>query len=419
MMLAFGTFRVDVVRRTVTKDGVPVHLTLKCMELLIAFVRNPGKTLSKEDLLEQAWPDPTASDATLAQHVFLLRRALRTGSREWIRTVPNVGYCFTGEVVTIDDGGDERTRALRAYIEGARHFRDIGTERALRSAIDLCSHAIALEDAHASAYALRASCWRLLAESMHVEPLPCLQAAQADVHAALARNSQNADVRIEAASCAALLDRDPVQVRRHLDAASQLEPLHPGLPHARVWLALMCGRLEEALRTGRAFGGALYGAALYMTRDFARAGEIFDLSADRDPAVRIMRGSCRLLMNDLDGALEDFHSVYYAENAALGGAVSVRHYALGLYVFALARSGQVRAARARVRQLERLARQRYVSPMARAAAHLGLQEIDAAMECVREALRRFDPWSAFVAVDPVFEELRSNEEFAALIRSAA
>ncbi|HET6896146.1 MAG TPA: winged helix-turn-helix domain-containing protein [Candidatus Baltobacteraceae bacterium] len=418
MMHAFGDFKVDVVRRTVTKNGVPVHLTLKCMELLVAFVRNPGKTLSKEDLLEQAWPDPTASDATLAQHVFLLRRALRTKSYEWIRTVPNVGYCFTADVVTIDEGDDERTRALRAYIEGARAFRDIGTERALRSAIDLCSHAIALEDALAPAYALRASCWRLLAESMHVEPLPCLQAAQADVQAALARNSQNADVRIEAASCAALLDRDPSQVHRHLEAASRLEPLHPALPHARVWLALMCGRIEEALSMGRVYGGALYGAALYMTRDFARAAEIFDLSADRNPAVRVMRGSCRMLMNDVAGALDDFHGVYYTDDATLGGAVSVRHYALGLYVFALARSGQVRAARAHVRRLERLARQRYVSPMARAAAHLGLQEIDAAVECVREALCRLDPWSAFVTVDPVFEELRSREEFAALMSAA-
>lgn len=419
MMFAFGPYTVDDARRTVTKNGMPLRLTLRCIELLIAFVRSPGKTLTKEELLQAAWPDPQASDATLAQHVFLLRRALRHERCEWIRTVPNVGYRFVGEVRGLDGDEDERSRTMRAYMQGAEQFRDIGSERALRAGIDLCTHAIALEDSNAQAYVLRASCWRLLAESMHAEPLPCLQAAQTDVNAALARDPANADVRIEAAFCAALLERDALRVQRHLDSAQRLQPSHPALPHARVWLALMCGRRDEALRIARSYGGALYGAALYMTRDFARAREIFDRYADRNPAVRVMRGACRMFTGDVSAALEDFRAVYYDDAQGEGGAPSVRHYALGLYVYALARSGDASCARSRLRRLERLSRQRYVSPMARAAAHVGLGEMTEAIACVREAVQRSDPWSVYAAVDPMLDDLRGHPEFSDAMRSAA
>lgn len=419
MMLAFGPFTVDDVRRTATKNGKPLRLTLRCIELLIAFVRNPEKTLTKQQLLDAAWPDPQASDATLAQHVFLLRRALRHERCEWIRTVPNVGYRFDGEVISLDRDDDERGRAVRTYLESARRFREIGSERGLRCAIDLCTHAISAGETRADAYLLRASCWRLLAESMYAEPLPCLQAAQADVQAALERDALSADIRIEAALCAGLLERDALGIQRHLDAAQRIQPGHPGLAHARVWLALMCGRREEALRHSRPVGGALHAAALYMNRDFQRARDLFDVNAVESPAIRVMRGACRLFTGDMHGAIADLHAVYYGEAAETGGMPSVRHYALGLYIYALARSGDERTARGHVRELQRVAQKRYVSPMAQAAAHLGLNEPEQAIAFVGDALRRCDPWSAYVTVDPLLDELRAHPKFAEATRSAA
>lgn len=416
MMFAFGPFTVDVERRAVFKNGVPLRLTLRCAELLIAFVRNPGKPLSKQELLEAAWPDPQASDATLAQHVFLLRRALRHDGCVWIRTVPNVGYCFTGNVSRVEHVDDERANALRTYMQGARSMRDIGSERALRSAIDLCTHAIALDERNASAYALRASCWRLLAESMHAEPLPCLQSAQLDAAEALTHDAQDAGAHIEAAFSAALLARDDAAAQRHLRAAQN----HPALAHARVWIALMGGRTDEALRVAREAGGALHAAALYMARDFAAARAILERWPERDLAARVVRGACRLFERDFGGALLDFHSVYYADLDADGqGVPSVRHYALGFYIHTLAKMGRTQAARERVNELENLACKRYVSPMARAAAHLGLGEPARAIALVKEALRRFDPWSAYVLVDPLLEELRTHPQFSDLTSSAA
>lgn len=419
VVFAFGPFTVDVLRRTVTKNGVPLRLTLKCVELLIAFVRNPGKPLTKEELLEAAWPDPQASDATLAQHVFLLRRALRHDGCVWIRTVPNVGYCFSADVTALSRD-DERARALSAYLEGARTFRDVGTERALRSAIDLCGRAISLDEANAGAYALRASCWRLLAESMHAEPVPCLQSARADSEAAMARDGANADARLEAALCAALLERDGRTAARHLEAAQRIRPHDAALGRAQVWLALMDGRRDEAVRVARQLGGPLYAAALYMNGEIARAQALLENAAGNDLAVRLMRGACRLLAGDARKAQDDLRFVYYAQGeGGEGGTPSVRQYALALYIFALAKLGDVHAARTRARALHTLAQTRYVSPMARAVAHLALGEHDAAIAFVEEAVRRRDPWSAYVPIDPILGELRAHPRFGDLALPAA
>lgn len=419
MMFAFGPFTVDVERRTVFKNGVPLRLTLRCIELLIAFVRDPGKNLSKQHLLDAAWPDPQASDATLAQHVFLLRRALRHEGIEWIRTIPNIGYIFTGKVCVMETGG-ERASALRTYIDGARTMRDIGSERALRSAIDLCTHALALDDASAAAYALRASCWRLLAESLHAEPLPCLQSAKADALEALAHRPDDADACIEAALSAALLDRDAAAAQRHFNTALRCAPNHPALARTGVWIALMDGRTDEALRIGRDVGGAVHAAALYMAHDFSGARAILERWPESDLAARVIRGACRLFERDFGAALLDFHAVYYADaDTDAGGVPSVRQYALGLYIYTLAKMGCTQAARDRARGLERLKTKRYVSPMARAAAYLGLGDHARALGLIDEALQRFDPWSAYVLVDPLLDEVRECPEFSALASNAA
>jgi tetratricopeptide (TPR) repeat protein len=388
--------------------------------LLLAFARNPGKVLTKQQLVELAWPDPEASDATLAQHVFLLRRALRHEGTEWIRTVPNVGYCFAAQVRTIEPDDDERTRAWRSYIDAAERLEAIGSERALRSAIDLCTHALALDDSHARPFALRASCWRLLGDSMYAEPLSCFQAAQSDVEAALARNSRDASAHIEAAYAAALLYRQFSHAQQHLDAAQREEPAHPELARARVRCAVMNARCDEALHYAPATGGALYAWVLYLMRDYERARQIFDRYAGEDPAARLVRGACSLFAGEVSAALGDFRAVYYAEMAARDGAVpSVRQCALALYIYTLGKSGERDDAREHLRQLETLSLQRYVSPMAFALAHIGLAEFDRAVDFVEDAMRRCDSWAAYVLVDPALDDLREHPKFRDVARDAA
>jgi hypothetical protein len=51
-----------------------------------------------------------------------------------------------------------------------------------------------------------------------------------------------------------------------------------------------------------------------------------------------------------------------------------------------------------------------------AAIHTALGEKDAAFEWAQKAVDRRDPWISHVQIDPVFEPLRSDPRYTALLR---
>src|SRR5262245_42971368 len=52
----FGAFRLDTGTRTLFRDGNRVALAPKAVEVLIVLVEAEGDPVSKERILEQAWP---------------------------------------------------------------------------------------------------------------------------------------------------------------------------------------------------------------------------------------------------------------------------------------------------------------------------------------------------------------------------
>ncbi|MFI6078663.1 response regulator transcription factor [Actinoplanes sp. NPDC051343] len=84
---------LDVTRHTVTRDGLPLSLSPKEFAVLHVLLRSPGRVISAEELLEQAWDehiDPFTN--TVRMTVMTLRRKL--GEPPVIVTVPRVGYRF-------------------------------------------------------------------------------------------------------------------------------------------------------------------------------------------------------------------------------------------------------------------------------------------------------------------------------------
>jgi DNA-binding response OmpR family regulator len=91
-ILAAGPIALDERSRRVTVDGTPVDLSPREFSLLECFLRHPGQSLSRDQLLDQAWPfsvavTPNAVDA----YVHYLRTKLGSAGR-WIETVRGVGY---------------------------------------------------------------------------------------------------------------------------------------------------------------------------------------------------------------------------------------------------------------------------------------------------------------------------------------
>jgi DNA-binding response OmpR family regulator len=88
---------VDFRQRTVFVRGEPVSLTPLEFRLLAAFLRNPGQLLSRDQLLEMAWGDPTArSGEEVKLYVGYLRRKLdaAAGAGVAIETVRGFGYRY-------------------------------------------------------------------------------------------------------------------------------------------------------------------------------------------------------------------------------------------------------------------------------------------------------------------------------------
>jgi DNA-binding winged helix-turn-helix (wHTH) protein/Tfp pilus assembly protein PilF len=96
----FDEFRVDIMRRTLFREGVAVLIPSKVFSLLHIFVQVPGVAITKTDLMKTLWPDSYVEPGNLTQAIFLLRRALEGDGKEhrYIVTIPGQGYLFSGDV---------------------------------------------------------------------------------------------------------------------------------------------------------------------------------------------------------------------------------------------------------------------------------------------------------------------------------
>ena len=93
--LLFGSLRIDLVRRMVSRDGVEVHLTPIEYKLLTLLARHAGKVLTHRQILKEVWgPGALEQPHYVRVHMAELRKKVeRDPARpEWLLTEPAVGY---------------------------------------------------------------------------------------------------------------------------------------------------------------------------------------------------------------------------------------------------------------------------------------------------------------------------------------
>jgi DNA-binding winged helix-turn-helix (wHTH) protein/tetratricopeptide (TPR) repeat protein len=95
----FDDFVLDPSKRTFARRGEALSVSPKAFEVLTYLVRNPGRVVTKDELLKAVWPDSFVEEGNLAQHISWLRKALGDRSND-IVTVPGRGYQFTAPVRT-------------------------------------------------------------------------------------------------------------------------------------------------------------------------------------------------------------------------------------------------------------------------------------------------------------------------------
>ncbi len=93
----FGPFELDLAARTLTRDGAPINLTTGEFSLLRAFVENPRRPLSRDQLVELArGREMEAFERSIDVQVSRLRRLIEDDGAHprYIQTVWGFGYVF-------------------------------------------------------------------------------------------------------------------------------------------------------------------------------------------------------------------------------------------------------------------------------------------------------------------------------------
>lgn len=99
-VFSYGNLMVDFEKHEVTKNGDRVDLTLKEFELLELLIKNKGKVLTRDSLLDKIWGyEYIGETRTVDVHIRHLRQKIEDDDKNprYIETIRGIGYRFTSE----------------------------------------------------------------------------------------------------------------------------------------------------------------------------------------------------------------------------------------------------------------------------------------------------------------------------------
>jgi len=93
--LQVADLKLDPATREVTRNGMAINLTPREYALLELLLRNTGRVVARQSILEAVWGfDTDVSENTLEAFVRLLRLKIGMHAPKLIHTVRGVGYCL-------------------------------------------------------------------------------------------------------------------------------------------------------------------------------------------------------------------------------------------------------------------------------------------------------------------------------------
>jgi DNA-binding winged helix-turn-helix (wHTH) protein len=100
MRYLFDDYVLDSLRCELHQAGAPLRLRPKVFQVLTYLLAHRDRVVSKQELLDQMWPNQFVGDETLKSCITALRKALHDQGRRprWVRTLHGQGYRFVGMV---------------------------------------------------------------------------------------------------------------------------------------------------------------------------------------------------------------------------------------------------------------------------------------------------------------------------------
>jgi len=98
--ISFGDFCLYPRERRLERDGRPVRIGDRALDILIALTEHSGEVVSKEALTTRVWPDVTVEESALRVHIAGLRKVLgeSKGGAEFVKNITGRGYAFVAKV---------------------------------------------------------------------------------------------------------------------------------------------------------------------------------------------------------------------------------------------------------------------------------------------------------------------------------
>ena len=141
VIVRFSGFELDHRLRELRREGRPLRVQKKVLDLLLYLVRFRGRIVSREELLANVWPDAVVTDHALDQALFQARRVLGDDGRGQaiLQTVRGRGVRLVAEVTEVED----RPEFVAAPFVGRGELLG-DLDGALRAASDGCGGLVLL-----------------------------------------------------------------------------------------------------------------------------------------------------------------------------------------------------------------------------------------------------------------------------------
>ncbi len=309
--------------------------------------------------------------------------------------------------------------AYHLYLKG-RHFWNKRTPAELASSIRLFQQAIDRDPGYALAHAGVADSYTILGYYSAMEPRDAFPKAKAAAAKALAFDDSLAQAHSSLAFAQVLYDWDWRQAERGFRRTFELNPGYATGHHWYAEYLVWTGRGEEAVAEAHKaleidplslIINTLIGWVHYYTRRNDRAIRKLRKTLELDPAFAPANFWLALAYSQA-GQLDEARTAIERALESAGESPMMLAARASLH----AAAGEAAAAEGILGALLRTAAETYVPPYYIAAIYSALDDWPRTCEWLEKARRARDNWLVFLKVDPIWDRVRAEPEFAALAR---
>lgn len=311
--------------------------------------------------------------------------------------------------------------AYEEYLKG-RFYWNKRTADGMDIASTYFQQAINKDPSYGAAYSGLADCNSGLAWHGFKSPAEALPKANAAALKAIEINPQSAEAH---ASLGLILDHrlDWPAAEAEFKRALQLDPTYANAHHWYGDYLSIKGRHDEALAEAKKaleldplnlMIGTWVGLRYYLAHQFDRAVEQGRNTVALDPnfaAAHLLLGESYVQIGAHQQGLAELQKA-----ASLSGNSPLY---LAQVAVAHASAGRKAEALQIASQLQKISRQRYVSPYGLAQIYAALNDKDQTFKWLQAAYEDHSVWMSYLAVDPVFDRFRSDSRFQSLLRRLA